>query len=118
MMAALCVRLAIWVGSWPNLPPRADLPAASMTICALNAYRVLLSKRSGRACLFEESCSRRALAAIKRNGFSRGMREVGLQLRRCGGEYTVIRRCDGQRVLITSDGMRFEEHELSQAAAL
>ena len=118
MMAALCVRLATWMSSWPNLPSRADSWAASMTICALNTYRALLSSRSGRVCLFEESCSRRALAAIKQNGFSRGMKEVGLQLRRCGGEYTVIRQCDGQRVLITSDGMRFEEHELSQAAAL
>ena len=118
MIAAVCVQLAIWPSRWPVLPPLIDGLASRVTVCALRLYRALLSKRSGRTCLFEESCSRRALAIVEHAGFSRGMREVALQLKRCGGEYTIIRRCDGKRVLITSDGMRFEEHELSRAAAI
>ncbi|WP_090560903.1 membrane protein insertion efficiency factor YidD [Belnapia rosea] len=96
-----------------SVPERLDRASAKLAQRALRLYQKALSRHTGRQCLFEPSCSHRAIAAFHEHGFRQGIRETSTQLRRCGGTYSTCTDCFGRITLITSDGSRFSASELS-----
>lgn len=111
LTARLCVALVRLAAAVP-LPAAADRAAAGLAIRAIRRYRRHLSHRSGRVCLFHPSCSHRAEALLAGHGWRVGMPLVRDQLRRCGGDYTLI-GSGADAVMVTADGRRFPAAELS-----
>ncbi|WP_393972515.1 membrane protein insertion efficiency factor YidD [Xanthobacter flavus] len=101
--------------SLPGLPSWADHLLASAALITITLYRRRVSRYSGRQCLFEPSCSHRAASAFRQMGFRSGAQFARAQLQRCGGNFSLCTACDGNVILLTSDGMRFEGEELSVA---
>lgn len=112
LVARLTLGLAGAAAALP-LPAALDAAAARGAIRAIGLYRRHLSRHSGRRCLFHPSCSRRAAALLAAHGWRTGMPLVRDQVRRCGGDYTLVSLGGGRVALVTCDGMRFEGDELA-----
>lgn len=118
MIINMCVKIVFLAARLPSMPKLADKVAAIATIAILKFYRHRLSQHSRRTCLFKVSCSRKAIEFVSKDGFLRGIKDSALQLKRCGGEFTVVRDCTGSRTLITNDGSRFYDVDLADGLTL
>jgi putative component of membrane protein insertase Oxa1/YidC/SpoIIIJ protein YidD len=103
------------VGARISLPPALDRPAAALAIRIIDAYRKVLSSRTGRICLFKKSCSQTAQDYFVEFGWNQGIVRANRRLRICGGTYTLSRDALGRCLLITSSGEAFSDSDLSTA---
>jgi hypothetical protein len=87
--------------------------ATLLAIAAIRLYRLFLSRRTNCTCLFNPSCSQRALEAIENHGFAKGIKLAAAQINRCGGSYTLSVTTSGETWLSTSDGLRFGPEEIA-----
>ncbi|MFS2112100.1 membrane protein insertion efficiency factor YidD [Sphingomonas sp. Sphisp140] len=115
MIGKSVVRLVLWAADHDRVPGRLDRVAARWAISLIGLYRRHLSARSGRTCLFRKTCSSHALEAFERLGWREGVQEAAAQLRRCGGNYSMLRSVQGETMLITCDGHHFARADLSDA---
>jgi putative component of membrane protein insertase Oxa1/YidC/SpoIIIJ protein YidD len=97
----------------PSVPRPLDRFAARLGIGVLRLYQRVLSRHSGVVCLFNPSCSERAIAALRQLGWSDGVAEAHRQVHRCCAEYQLQTGIDGRSVLITADGRRFGHEEIN-----
>ncbi len=95
------------------VPARGDAVAARAALRLIGAYQRHLSRHSGRLCLFHPTCSHRAAAMLRDHGWRSGIPLIRAQLRRCDGNYTLLRTRDGGVELVTADGMRFAGNEVA-----
>lgn len=114
-IASLCCQLVNWSARFFTVPVWADPYAAHAASSIVRIYQACLSRFTGRICLFSPSCSHRALTAFEKLGWNSGIKEIDMQLKRCGGNYTLCMSCTGEVVLTTNDGQRFFAHEVSAA---
>ncbi|MCW3835603.1 membrane protein insertion efficiency factor YidD [Sphingomonas canadensis] len=114
MIGRLVVALVFLLARHDPVPARFDAHAARWACRAIGFYRRFLSHRSGRCCLFRQSCSVRSQHAFQMLGWRAGLRESAAQLRRCGGAYSMLHTAQGEAVLVTSDGLQFGSAELSE----
>jgi hypothetical protein len=56
-----------------------------VALTLIPAYQVMISSSMKRTCIYEPTCSRFAMAVIRRDGLVRGLRSVTARLRRCDG---------------------------------
>jgi putative component of membrane protein insertase Oxa1/YidC/SpoIIIJ protein YidD len=115
LIAELCCASVRFAANHVRVPRHLDLPASRATVAIIEFYRQQLSSHSGRVCLFQPSCSERAIALLGELGFNRGIREVDRQLSRCGGSYTIYVASAGNVTLVASDGAVFSGDEISPA---
>ena len=94
-----------------TVPERFDRRAADVARGFVRAYGLTISGRTGRHCLFHETCSRYADRALACAGWNAGTKTAALRLRRCGGGYTMTTDVRGRVTLTTGDGIEFE-HEM------
>jgi putative component of membrane protein insertase Oxa1/YidC/SpoIIIJ protein YidD len=110
-------KLCCWaVGLGASFPPpeRADTVTAHVAIRLIKIYQRFISPRVASACLFEPSCSNRALGFLRAFGYAEGMRLTLEQLGRCGGSFSLSSSTNGETWLLTSDGKQFGPTELSK----
>lgn len=107
---ALCAPV-IWLAGW-RCPKFLDRPVTIVALVALHVYRALLSRFSGRTCMFSTSCSQYGLKTISIKGWRNGCGDLAARLRRCDGKYTLT-AFNGRLTMLTSDGLEFEESEIS-----
>lgn len=110
-----CCALVSWAAQAPKFPKPLDSILASTAVRLIRIYQRYLSRYSGRQCLFEPSCSNRAVRAFRDLGFAEGAQATRMQLGRCGGNFTLCAACNGDVILLTCDGMRFQGAELAPA---
>lgn len=103
----------LWLADHDPVPDRCAATACRLMQWGLRWYRRVGSAHSGRHCLFARSCSQRALDAFVENGWRDGLAQSARQLRRCGGDDTLLTSVHGEVVLIASDRQRFPAYELS-----
>jgi len=113
MLAAFIVRTVIWLSDRAIVPRMFHGFATGAALRLIIVYKKFISPRSKRQCLFEPSCSSRSADAFEQFGWSRGLKLTARQLKRCGGEFSIITSASGDIVLITNDGERFAEAELA-----
>jgi putative component of membrane protein insertase Oxa1/YidC/SpoIIIJ protein YidD len=93
-----------------------DGPGQLLAVIArvlIRTYQCLISKRLGRTCLFEPSCSHRALAFFRDHNFNTALRRVRQQLQNCRGDYSLRLDEHGRVELITESGMVVSEPEVN-----
>ena len=87
--------------------------AALAAVLAIRAYRLCLSWWLGNQCLFQPTCSLRAIDHLVQHGWNEGIGQVQEHLARCRGNYT-IRWTEGDEIeLETADGKVVREREIS-----
>jgi putative component of membrane protein insertase Oxa1/YidC/SpoIIIJ protein YidD len=96
-----------------KFPGVLDTQAARLAIMLVKAYQRLLSPWLGQQCLFRPSCSYRAIEHLTQLRWTRGIREIDVQLGRCCGNFIIRVTEDGLLELETDDGRIFPEEELS-----
>ncbi|NEV79802.1 membrane protein insertion efficiency factor YidD [Rhodopseudomonas sp. BR0C11] len=112
----LIARICCWaVRAAARRPvPRLIEPvAARLAIGTIRLYRRFLSQHTKRTCLFNPTCSQRALEALEQYGFSEGIKLAAAQINRCGGSYRLSVTASGETWLVTSDGLRFGPDEIA-----
>jgi len=90
-----------------------DMPLAFLARLTIRVYQLTVSRRLNRTCLFAPTCSHRALALFRENGFFGGVAMTRAQLEQCRGNYSV--RFDGQGAmeLLTASGRVVSEIEIN-----
>ncbi|WP_406677377.1 membrane protein insertion efficiency factor YidD [Rhodopseudomonas infernalis] len=112
LIANVCCS-AVRIAAKCSQPLWFDPVVTPLSLSAIRLYRRLLSRSTGRTCLFNPSCSQRALEAIETHGFSRGIVLAAEQIDRCGGSFTFSVTTTGETWLVTSDGLRFGPEEIA-----
>lgn len=112
LIAKVCCWAVRAAASRP-VPHLIEPAATRLAIGTIRLYRRLLSRHTNRTCLFNPTCSQRALEAIEHHGFSVGMKLAAAQINRCGGSYTLSVTASGETWLVTSDGLRFGPDEIA-----
>ena len=107
-------RIFLELAKLPPPPAFFDGTASVLAIAALRVYRVLLSRVSGRICMFRPSCSEFALNTLVDVGWTRGRSLIATRLRQCDGNYVLL-TIDGRVTLQSSDGCVHEEESISTA---
>jgi putative component of membrane protein insertase Oxa1/YidC/SpoIIIJ protein YidD len=115
LISSCCCGAVRFAADYVKVPKALDKVAARVGVKAIRFYQRALSKRTGRVCLFQPSCSHRAAQFLTDLGWNAGIREVRRQIDRCGGSYSLGVSCFGEVTLSTSDGLRFEHDEISAA---
>jgi hypothetical protein len=113
VISSFCCTMVSWAAK-VRMPQTAEPFATQCAIRAISGYHRTISKFTGRACLFHPSCSQRAIEALREYGYTRGIKLALAQLERCGGNYVLGVDTSGETWLVTSDGVRFGSHELSE----
>jgi putative component of membrane protein insertase Oxa1/YidC/SpoIIIJ protein YidD len=97
------------------VPYWADRRWANIALKAVKMYQHYLSNHSGRTCLFERSCSYRAIDYLQQCGYAEGTKLIHKQLQRCGSSFTIAVTANGDAWLTTIDGEVFAPGEVSSA---
>jgi putative component of membrane protein insertase Oxa1/YidC/SpoIIIJ protein YidD len=113
LVARLAVGLVTAAAALP-VPSCLDGPAARWATRLIALYRRRLSRHSGRWCLFRPTCSQRAATLLAVHGWRAGLPLVRRQLRRCSGDYALLRTSDGGIELVTADGARFPAEDTAE----
>mgnify|MGYP001806431871 FL=1 len=113
-LVARLTRVLIATAAALPVPARGDTAAARVALRLIGVYQRHLSRHSGRLCLFHPTCSHRAAALLRDHGWRSGIPLIRAQLRRCDGNYTLLRTRDGGVELVTADGMRFAADEVAE----
>ena len=100
-----------------RVPSFMDHQFAKVASQAVKTYRKSLSQRTGRTCLFRKTCSHATLDYLAEFGWNKGIVLAQTRVRSCGGIYTMTSDVFGRAVLITSDGSKFAQDDLSEAMA-
>lgn len=114
-LAVICCGIVGFAARFSELPARLDQRFAQAATALIKFYQRHLSKHTGRVCLFEPSCSNRALTLLDQYGWREGIKLVDAQLKRCSGNYSLCTTCFGDVLLTTADGSRFHAEEVSPA---
>jgi putative component of membrane protein insertase Oxa1/YidC/SpoIIIJ protein YidD len=114
-VARICTGLVRIADDFIVVPARCEAIAARLAIVMIEIYRRVLSRFHRRTCLFLPSCSSRGIATLREFGWTRGIAMIRAQLDRCGGDYMLLVSTAGQVTLLTGDGKRFAEAEISPA---
>lgn len=112
MLGFACVALARST-RWLSVPSCFDQLVRDLAVQLLGLYRKYLSSRTGRACMFSESCSEFAVRMLNEHGWVEGSRRMRDRLVRCGGNYTLCTDVGGNTTLIFPDGVSFPAEALS-----
>lgn len=112
MLANFCVRLA-GVACSVRVPFCCERLACRGALVLLRTYKAHASGRTGRVCMFRESCSDFAARVLEEHGWAEGVRQVRTRLSRCGGSYNLVTDTAGRTTLMYPDGLLFREDELS-----
>lgn len=113
LTVALTVAMIDTAAALP-VPARCDRAATGLGLRLIAAYRRHLSPHSGRLCLFHPTCSHRAADLLRQHGWRAALPLIRAQLRRCDGDYTLLRTADGEVELVTTDGARFAAEEVAE----
>ncbi len=105
---------AVHMAARLRVPTWADGPMARAGIALIRIYKMSLSAIVGRQCLFQPTCSTRALDHLRRNGWEGGMRLTSNQLMRCCGNYRISLSPSGTLEMETMDGLVFQEDEIGE----
>ncbi|WP_146441670.1 membrane protein insertion efficiency factor YidD [Botrimarina colliarenosi] len=90
-----------------------DCGLTRIAIAAVILYRVFVSKRLNRTCLFSPSCSRYGLDVLRRYGWSAGGKLAWRRIRRCSGDHSLRTDKGGLVELVTFDDRVFRNRRLS-----
>jgi putative component of membrane protein insertase Oxa1/YidC/SpoIIIJ protein YidD len=81
-----------------------DRTLAWFAVRFIRIYQKTISPFHGRTCLFEPTCSHRAVAYFKQYGFHEGLRATRNQLADCRGDYSLRLDSRGRVELLTHSG--------------
>lgn len=114
LVAWSCVAL-LNLSACVRVPSFMDRHAAAIAMRAVNGYRKILSRRTGRTCLFRKTCSHATIDYLAKFGWNEGIALARKRVRSCGGTFTLTTDVFGRAVLTTDDGTVVCHDELSEA---
>jgi len=95
------------------IPHPAERFLGRFALLLLSGYRRRVFGSTGRRCLFSISCSTFAADEIRTRGLRAALPSIQARLKRCGGEYSLIRTATGAVILQTSDGFVFQDRDVA-----
>jgi putative component of membrane protein insertase Oxa1/YidC/SpoIIIJ protein YidD len=84
-----------------------------LAILSIRLYQIIGRPFVRKTCLFNPSCSRRAIFLFQKHSFKKAFQLTKLQLQRCNPDYLLYLNSKQEVELLTSTGEKFSQKEIS-----